>query len=164
MLDFGFRVEGCRGSATFTDAQLLAKEPVHAPRSHRGNGERSPPIPLTPCYLPLPPIMLPPPSCGACPLCSAHAPGPPLWCGRGFYFGLFNPPRPAVVWWWVLGYLTPLCPSVMWCGVVVGCGFQVSCLTFLPSRGFVVVGVGLGFRVCTRAPPCGVGGGVVLGL
>ena len=37
-----------------------------------------------------------------------------LWCGG---FGLFNPLRPPVVWWWVLGYLNPL-----WCGVVCCCG------------------------------------------
>ena len=47
------------------------------------------------------------------------------WCGGGFR--LFDRPRPPVVWWGVLGDLTPPLPpyGVVWCAVVVGCGFQV---------------------------------------
>ena len=56
--------------------------------------------------------------------------------------------------------------SVVWCGVVVGCGFQNSGLVslvfdpFLPPCGVVA---GVGFRVSGLHPhpPCGVGGGVV---
>ena len=89
------------------------------------------------------------------------------WCG-----GFGNPSRPPVVCWWGLGYLTPPLPTwgVVCCAVVVGCGFQVYCLTLFPPPCGVAVGVG--FRVCTRArlwcgggfwavktpplPPCGV--------
>ena len=66
--------------------------------------------------------------CGAGPalLCS---PPHPLWCG--------------VVWcgvvWWVLGYLTPLSPPVVWCGLwrVLGGGVRSApiSLLFLGGKG-----------------------------
>ena len=62
-------------------------------------------------------------------------PPTPPWCGRG---------------------LVPLWCGGGFSGVVVGCGFQVWCLTAFPPRcGVPVVWwwvLGLGFRVCTRTP------------
>ena len=53
--------------------------------------------------------------------CGVVSPPHPLWCGV-VGLGCLTPP-----WWWVLGYPDPplLSWGVMWCAVVVGCGFQV---------------------------------------
>ena len=62
------------------------------------------------------------------------------------------PAHPPVVWWWVLG-LTPPPPlppcNVVWCGG----GLWVSGLVFNPFPPPCGVVVGVGFRVCTPAPP-----------
>ena len=65
---------------------------------------------------------------------------PSLWCGGCFVWGLH--PRPPVVRWWVLGYLTPLLPPSWWWWVV---GFRFSAYPPSPPPCGVVVGVG--FRV-----------------
>ena len=85
-------------------------------------------------------------------------PSPPPTCGVGgvggavVYVGCLTPAHPPVVWWWVLG-LTPPPPlppcNVVWCGV----GLWVSGLVFNPFPPPCGVVVGVGFRVCTPAPP-----------
>ena len=85
-----------------------------------------------------------------------NAPAP--CCGVVAGFGLFRPPRPPrpfVVWWWVLGYLPP---PLVWSGLVwSGSGLWVSGLVlnpFPPPCGVVKWWVlSLGFRVCARTRP-----------
>ena len=85
------------------------------------------------------------------------APPPP--CGAGglggavVYVGCLTPAHPPVVWWWVLG-LTPPPPPLPPCNVVwCGGGLWVSGLVFNPFPPPCGVVVGVGFRVCTPAPP-----------
>ena len=90
------------------------------------------------------PIMLPSP------------PRPPVvWVVGGLggavvYVGCLTPAHPPVVWWWVLGLTPPSPPcNVVWCGG----GLWVSGLVFNPFPPPCGVVVGVGFRVCTPAPP-----------
>ena len=89
---------------------------------------------------PTPPPPVPPPH-GYPPLRALLCclPRPPVvwvtWEGK-------TPAHPAVVWWWAPA------PSV-WCGG----GLWVSGLVFNPFPPRCGVVVGVGFRVCTPAPP-----------
>ena len=84
-------------------------------------------------------------------------PSPPPLCGVGgvggavVYVGCLTPACPPVVWYWVLGLTPPPLPpcNVVWCGG----GLWVSGLVFNPFPPPCGVVVGVGFRVCTPAPP-----------
>ena len=88
------------------------------------------------CLPPRPPVV----GCGVCGV-----------GGAVVYVGCLTPAPPPVVWWWVWFNPPPPLPpcNVVWCGG----GLWVSGLVFNPFPPPCGVVVGVGFRVCTPAPP-----------
>ena len=73
-----------------------------------------------------------------------------VWCGG---FALFNPPRPPMLWWWVLDYLTlPLPCGVVRYAVVMGWYGGGFGLINSPSSPCGVVVVGFGFFISPLSP------------